>query len=247
MRFREEVFARICTIVTVVVLLGIVIFEAVKLQGMRNEYEQAHTTAASLQESLQKMVDANAVLQQKNGELEAFQEKWASYASFADSKEVLTLRSDLLSRPQLIPDQAKLALDRWLDGREGTPAGENGDSGKEEEKGSDRDKQTEEELAEEVPSRRFLFAFRDPEGESVFVPASIGVGDEAACMIYTAAFEKNYEAVVELIFTVDFTVQHSVFERDSEGRIAWKCVAYNVGDGWQGVAPTEPLEEEDAE
>lgn len=238
MKFREEVFAKICTFVTVFILFAIVIFEAISLQGARRDAAETKEEVQSIQESLQKMIDVNAGLQEKNDELAAFQKEWSPYAAFLESKEVLTLRYDLFSRPDLIPQQVKDALNRMLDEREGRTELSEASLSKEEK---------EEKETEEVPPRELKLTFSNPDGEDIFLPLSIGVGDEEACLVYTAAFEKEYDAVVELVFEIAFEKQRSVVARDENGKINWTCVAFNLGEGWQGFVPEQTGEETETE
>ena len=244
MKFREEVFAKICTFVTVFILFAIVIFEAISLQGARRDAAETKEQAQSVQESLQKMIDVNAGLQEKNDELAAFQKEWSPYAAFLESKEVLTLRYDLFSRPDLIPQQVKDALNRMLDEREGRTEPSEVSLSKEEKKEKEKE---EKETEEEVPPRELKLTFSNPDGEDIFLPLSIGVGDEEACLVYTAAFEKEYDAVVELVFEIAFEKQRSVVARDENGKINWTCVAFNLGEGWQGFVPEQTGEETETE
>ena len=75
----------------------------------------------------------------------------------------------------------------------------------------------------------------------------IGGVDEEACLVYTAAFEKEYDAVVELVFEIAFEKQRSVVARDENGKINWTCVAFNLGEGWQGFVPEQTGEETETE
>jgi len=111
MRFKEEVLAKVFTYITVVLLLGIVIFEAWTVQNERSRRKEVEETIASVQDSLQKTIDMNASLQEKNEDLEAFQKEWGAYAAFVESKEILSLKTDLFVRPDLIPQEAVDALE----------------------------------------------------------------------------------------------------------------------------------------
>lgn len=110
MKFKEEVFAKIFTYITVIVLLGVLIFEAWSLQETRSERKAAEESLASAEESLQKMIGLNLDLKSKNEDLEAFQAEWSPYAAFVESKEVLSLKMDLFTRPELIPEEAIQAV-----------------------------------------------------------------------------------------------------------------------------------------
>ena len=107
MRFREEVLAKIFTYITVVVLLGIVAFEAWGLSRERSRRKDAEDNAAVLQEEVENMRDINSTLKKENGELSAFRNKWNVYVSSLTSSEVLELQHDLFMRTDLIPQEAK--------------------------------------------------------------------------------------------------------------------------------------------
>ena len=98
MRFREEVLAKIFTYITVVVLLGIVAFEAWGLSRERSRRKDAEDNAAVLQEEVENMRDINTTLKKENGELSAFRNKWNVYVSSLTSSEVLELQHDLFMR-----------------------------------------------------------------------------------------------------------------------------------------------------
>lgn len=230
MKFREEVLAKIFTYITVIVLLGIVIFEAWSTQSERNKRKEAETTVVSTQDSLQKMIDMNDDLREKNEELEAFRDEWAPYAAFVDSREVLSLRTDLFTRPQLIPQEAIDALEALLleQNAAAQEDGEKEKSGKRQEAGTDEEEGTEME-----------FTFDNPDGENIFLPMSTGIGEQETCLVYTAAYEKGGEHVMELLYEIDFVSQRRVVETDENGEMEWKCVAYQVGGGWMGIKREE--------
>lgn len=239
MRFREEVLAKIFTYITVVLLLGIVIFEAWTVQNERSKRREAEETVVSVQDSLQKTIDMNAVLQEKNEDLEAFQKEWGPYAAFVESKEILSLKTDLFVRPDLIPQEAIDALEEKmkLEKQDSQEADE--ENPQEETSGEDA-KSDEEEETRLNPED---FTFDNPDGEDIFLPLSTGVGDVQTCLVYTVAFNTRENAVIELLYEIDFEKQRSVIETDENGEIAWKCVSYNAGDGWVGLREEEPEEE----
>lgn len=243
MRFKEEVFAKIFTYITVILLLGIVIFEALTVQNERARYQEAEEEIASVQNSLKKTIDMNAVLSEKNADLEAFMKEWGPYAAFVESKEILSLKTDLFVRPDLIPIEAVDALEEKL-ARIDAEA-EDGD-GEENSKHQDSEGNKESPDDAEEEERRLNpedFTFDNPEGEDIFLPLSTGVGDVQTCLVYTVAFHPQESLVVELLYEIDFEKQRSVIETDENGEIAWKCVSYNTGDGWIGVKQEESEEE----
>lgn len=235
MKFKEEVFTKIFTYITVVLLLGIVIFEAWSLQNERASLKAEQENSASIQKNLDTMISMNATLQEENRELQIFQNTWLPYAAFTDSSEVLTLKTDLFTRPGLIPDEAlEDALEYYdslreeIDEEEVDP-GENApdDSRKDAENDSRKD-------AEEKEDRKLEFQFDNPDGEDIFLPLSIDAVQLQSCLIYTVAFEKTEDLSIELIYEITFEDGNNAV-RDDNGEVEWNCVAYNAGNGWNGI------------
>lgn len=228
MKFREEILSKIFTYITVILLLGIVIFEAWSLQGERSSLKQAQEEAAAIQQNLDTMIGQNAELQEENRELQIFQNTWISYAAFVDSSEVLTLKTDLFVRPDLIPEEALAAAHaryQALLEQEAEAAGA------EEKTDSDESTADAEESAEE---RKLEFQFDNPNGEDIFFPLSIDSVRTEGCLVYTVAFEKNAELSIELVYELRFENENDAV-RDEHGEVEWNCIAYNAGDGWQGM------------
>lgn len=215
MKFKEEVLARIFTYITVIVLLGIVIFEAWSLQSERAKLKEVQQAADSLQKNLDTMISMNASLQEENKELEAFQSMWLPYAAFVESSEVLALKTDLFTRPDLIPQEAVRSV------RELLLAQQEEENGEEEAGPID-------EAAEQEPE----FAFDNPDGEDIFLPLGTGGALGRSCLIYTEAFEKEEGMTMELIYEVGFEEKDGSVLMDENGEVIWRCVAYNIGEGW---------------
>lgn len=229
MKFREEVLAKIFTYITVIVLLGIVIFEAWTMQSERNRRKEAEEMIVSVQDSLQKMIDRNDELRENNEELEAFRKEWGPFAAFVDSKEVLTLKTDLFTRPELIPQEAVDALAASLEEQAAEEAEADGkDSVKKKEVQGDAGEETEME-----------FTFDNPDEENTFLPLGSGIGDQETCLVYTVAYEREGGHVMELLYEIDFRKQRRVAETDENGEMQWRCVAYQTGDGWTAVKGEE--------
>lgn len=215
MKFREEVLAKIFTYITVIVLLGIVIFEAWSLQSERTKSKEVQQTADTLQQNLDTMISMNASLQEENKELEAFQSMWLPYAAFVESSEVLELKTDLFIRPDLIPQEAVRSAEVLLLAQQ-----------EEKEDG-------EEAVSDEEESEIELeFAFDNPDGEDIFLPLGTDAAYGRSCLIYTEAFEKEQGITMELIYEVGFEEKDGSVLMDENGEVIWRCVAYNIGEGW---------------
>lgn len=216
MRFREEVLAKIFTYITVILLLGVVIFEAWSLQSERTKTKEIHDTADTLRENLDTMISMNASLQEDNEELQEFQSMWLPYAAFVESSEVLELKTDLFIRPDLIPQEAiDAAWEQLLAQREEEQEDSDGSSG-----------------TDEKEENTLEFAFDNPEGEDVFLPLGTDAAHRRCCLVYTAAFEKREELMIELLYEVGFDAEDGSVELDENGEVIWRCVAYHAGEEW---------------
>lgn len=218
MKFREEVLSKIFTYITVILLLGIVIFEAWSLQGERSALKQSQNDAALVQQNLDTMISMNAKLQEENKELQIFQNTWRPYAAFVESSEVLTLKTDLFVRPDLIPQEAKKAAEAFFR------------TAQEKEGVTDTDDAAE----NEEENKKLEFQFDNPDGEDIFFPLSLDSVKPQSCLIYTVAFEKTEDIPIELVYEITFENGNDV-ERDENGEVEWICIAYNAGDGWNGI------------
>lgn len=218
MKFREEVLSKIFTYITVILLLGIVIFEAWSLQGERSELKQSQKDVALVQQNLDTMISMNAKLQEENKELQIFQNTWRPYAAFVESSEVLTLKTDLFVRPDLIPQEAKKAAEAFFR------------TAQEKEGVTDTDDAAE----DEEENKKLEFQFDNPDGEDIFFPLSLDSVNPQSCLIYTVAFEKTEDIPIELVYEITFENGNDV-ERDENGEVEWSCIAYNAGDGWNGI------------
>lgn len=207
MKFKEEVFAKIFTYITVILLLGVVIFEAWSLQNERADLKEEQENVASIQKNLDTMISMNTTLQEENRELQSFQNTWLPYAAFTDSSEVLTLKTDLFTRPGLIPEEALADV-------------------------QDDSQNNEEEEDEE--ERKLEFQFDNPDGEDIFLPLSIDSVELQSCLVYTVAFEKTEDISIELIYEITFEDGNNAV-RDENGEVEWNCIAYNAGNGWNGI------------
>lgn len=218
MKFKEEVLSKIFTYITVILLLGIVIFEAWSLQGERSALKQSQKDVALVQQNLDTMISMNAKLQEENKELQIFQNTWRPYAAFVESSEVLTLKTDLFVRPDLIPQEAKKAAEAFFL------------TAQEKEGVTDTDDAAE----DEEENKKLEFQFDNPDGEDIFFPLSLDSVNPQSCLIYTVAFEKTEDIPIELVYEITFENGNDV-ERDENGEVEWSCIAYNAGDGWNGI------------
>lgn len=234
MKFREEVIAKIFTYITVILLLGVVIFEAWSLQNERADLKEEQENAAAIQKNLDTMISMNTTLQEENRELQSFQNTWLPYAAFTDSSEVLALKTDLFTRPGLIPEEALAdALDYSMKA-EADAEDAGADSAKEEQDASQKDAQDDSRNDEGEEEQKLEFQFDNPDGEDIFLPLSMDSAELQSCLVYTVAFEKTEDISIELIYEITFEDGNNAV-RDENGEVEWNCIAYNAGNGWNGI------------
>lgn len=244
MRFREEVLAKIFTYITVIVLLGIVVFEAWGLQRERSRRKDAEDNAAVLQENVENMRDINSALKKENGELSAFRNKWNVYVSSLNSSEVLELQNDLFMRTDLIPQEAIEEIAEREAGLSAEEAdGENASgSASESETKSGNSKSKTNQTADAAEATEVVvgeYSFDNPNGENIFLPVSANTGDGENCLIYTAAYEEDGSHVIELLYEITLDESGTIARRDTTGEVEWHCVAYQAGGGWKATATKE--------
>ena len=106
MSFKEDVFAKVITFVTIAVLLGTMLVEAFAIYTERTDreaaqqrLEEAQLHAADLEETVRRMED-------EIGELQNFRDNWQDLVILADNDICQLLREDLAGRPELIPEDA---------------------------------------------------------------------------------------------------------------------------------------------
>lgn len=214
MKFREEVFAKIFTYITVMVLLGVILFVSWLLYGERGQKEDWKQQAEVTSASLDRAMATNAELEAHAEELESFQSRWEDYAALKESPEAQELYRDLQSRPDLIP---RAALTEVLE-YQGIGNGE-----------------TEREESEEEPEVRYSFA-----GDgAVFLPVSLEAAQSGHFLVYATAVSGEVKQKIELLYAVDFSLRTLEPERDEDGKIVWSCLAYQAGDGWKTAAEEE--------
>lgn len=231
MKFREEVMEKIFTYITIILLMGAVAFEAWNVYSERVARSKAEQSNTSLQQELNGLAAQNQSLQEENKELAAFRKTWATYAAFVGEKEVLYLKSDLFSRTDLIP---QAALDALADVRNAQAAEK-----EEESSGTKSGTKKKTEKKAEITFEAAEFSFDNPDGENIFLPLSMATGDIRSCLLYTMAYGQAKEDRMELLYEIRFDSGMNAAIRDENGEIEWECIAFNIGEGWQGMQDKE--------
>lgn len=91
------------------------------------------------------------------------------------------------------------------------------------------------------------FTFDNPNGENVFLPLSTGSKKQQTCLVYTNAYGKKDNGVIELLYEINFENMQDFQDQAADGAedipgITWSCAAYNVGNGWFGLKGEEKSE-----
>lgn len=207
MRFQEEVISKIMTYFTVILLLGILIFEAWSLQRERASRREAEASATAAYDRLDEMSGQNERLKEENEGLHARLDEWEPYLSLAEDDEMTSLKRELFSHPALIPDQAAEALAAEISGEE-----EADSDGEDSRKGDSEAEETGE------AKQELEFEFHKDGGEPVFFPLSTQVVDADNCLIYTVAYEKTSGRRLGLLYEVDLErVRREALEEETAG------------------------------
>ena len=99
MSFREDVFAKILTYITVAVLLGAMLVEAFVIYMERREQERLEAEAVSAQEAINELSAQAHSLADQVEELQEFQDNWEDFVILTDNELCQKMREDLYQRP----------------------------------------------------------------------------------------------------------------------------------------------------
>ena len=95
MSFREDVFAKIVTYITVAVLLGAMLVEAFVIYTERREQEKLEAEAVSAQETINELSAQTHSLTQQVEQLQEFRDNWEDFVILTDSELCQRMREDL--------------------------------------------------------------------------------------------------------------------------------------------------------
>lgn len=214
MSFKEDVFAKVITYITIAVLLGAMLVEAFVIYTERSEKKDMEARLASAQDTIGSLSQVNLNLQEENQELQEFKSNWENLVIVADDEICRMLREDLYARPELIPREAAEAS--LLAQQE------------------DLTDDEVEELLEEVH-----FAFPSPEEKEWFLPLNLGNQPSAEYLFYARAVDEERDRYIDLLYEVPVRGEDEKPLTDEDGEIIWKCMAYDAGLGWQLVTEEE--------
>ena len=227
MSFREDVFSKILTYITVAVLLGAMFTEAFVIYRERSAREE---TGKQLEEALgeiRSLTQVNLNQTEEIGFLQGYRENWENRMILSDDELLEELRRDLHARPKLIPEEAveaavgaklqELAEERELSGEE-SPGEEEGLTAH---------------FAFPVPENREWLLWLNRQEESADFR-----------LLYACAADGENGLRLEFLYEVPLDKTGEAPLYDETNRIIWNCIAFNPGTGWQAYEPEEAEEEE---
>lgn len=246
MKYREEVMSKIFTYITVIILLGIIAFEAYLLQTERNKISELEEQNRQTYKDLITAREINYDLQVEKSELKKFQNQWITYAAYTESADVERYKTDLYSRINLIPEEAIADWkERKLELLLEEMKADNAQSEEAESADAEDDDEKEAELSvEDIEDP--VFTFENPKGENLFLPFGHAEDPSDQVLIYTCVYpeSKDEEGRILLMYELPLLKGRQVPRYDENNEIIWNCIAYNVGEGWIGICPEKEGDED---
>lgn len=227
MSFKEDVFGKIVTYITVTILLASLFLEAFYIYSERKEHEELEDQIVEAEYQIADLKEYNQTLEKENNELQEFKDNWEDLVILADNEVCEQLRLDLADRPDLIPEEAiqESILSEEADRIVSEAA--------------DGDESADEEEADEADAIQASFAFPDPEQKDWLVPLNFGNKPSLAYLFYARAVDAERGKVIDLLYEVPVNYQSRTPKKDADGSIIWNCMAYDAGLGWQIVVEEE--------
>lgn len=223
MSFREDVFSKILTYITVAVLLGAMLAEAFVIYRERNTREETQGQLVEAQEDIRELSQTCQGLEEKIAILQEYKDFWENRVILADGEQLALLRNNLHARMTLIPEEAEAAAILAVEERL-------------REKEEDAGKEKQEEETEEI---RVRLTFPDPENREWLRVLNDQEGTEGFWLLYAKATDAQQDICVEFLYEVPIRRSDGKPERDEMDRIIWNCIAFNAGGGWQACEPVE--------
>ena len=210
MSFREDVFAKIVTYITIAVLLGAMLVEAFVIYMERKEKEETAAQLEAAQENISQLSELNLNLEEDREELQEFKDNWQNLVILADNETCQLLREDLAARPELIPEAA---IEASVLAEEADRLGE------------------EEADQETLPNAQFTFP--SPEEKAWLLPLNLGNHPSVEYLFYARAEDTERERYIDILYQVPYDREKGEPILDEDGQIIWRCMAYDAGLGWQ--------------
>lgn len=210
MSFREDVFAKIVTYITIAVLLGAMLVEAFVIYMERKEKEETAAQLEAAQENISQLSELNLNLEEDREELQEFKDNWQNLVILADNETCQLLREDLAARPELIPEAA---IEASVLAEEADRLGE------------------EEADQETLPNAQFTFP--SPEEKEWLLPLNLGNHPSVEYLFYARAEDTERERYIDILYQIPYDREKGEPILDEDGQIIWRCMAYDAGLGWQ--------------
>ena len=230
MSFREDVFAKIVTYITVAVLLGAMLVEAFVIYRERREQTELEAQVASAQETINDLSAQSHSLTAQVEELQEFQDKWENFVILADNEFCQEMREDLSGRPEVIPEEAV----------EASLLAEEADALVEGEETDATDTEADEEETELAAAD---FSFPSADNKEWLLPLNLGNEPSVEYLFYARAEDTERGRYIDILFEVPVQRPGGDPELDEDGQIIWECLAYDAGLGWTLYTPEEETEE----
>ncbi len=241
MSFKEDMFAKIVTYITVTILLGALFLEAFYIYLTRKETAEAEQQLVNAEYAISDLKELNQTLEKERQELQTFKDNWEDLVILADNEFCQQLREDLCSRPELIPE---VAIQESILGEEADRIFQEGNDPKEKAASKDKKNSSKEETVDsEMVEITADFAFPGVDGKDWLVPLNLGNKPSLAYLFYARAVDTSRGKVIDLLYEVPVYYQSRAPKTDEDGQIIWNCMAYDAGLGWQLVVESETEEE----
>ena len=222
MNFKEDVFAKVITYITVAVLLGAMLVEAFVIYTERSEKKEIAGRLVSARASVSSLTKEKAELEAHNTELQEFKSKWENLVILADNEFCQELREELFRRPEVIPEEAiEASLKAEL----------------EEGQGPEEEKAGSEEQTEDGPLAAFVFP--SSEDKEWFLPLNLGNKPSVEYLFYARAVDVERDRCIDLLYEVPVDGADDSPLLDEDGEIIWNCMAYDAGLGWTLITEEE--------
>ncbi len=208
MNFREDIFAKIVTYITVAVLLGAMLVEAFVIYRSRAEEAALADQLEQAQEHISSLTQSNQALTGQVEQLQEFKDNWKELVILADNELCQTLREDLYARPDRIPEEA---VEMALLIEEADSLGQ---------KSSQK----------AAPAS---FSFPSPQEKEWLLPLNLGNRPSVEYLFYARAEDNRNGQVIDLLYQIPVNSGDGSMQLDEDGRIIWNCMAYDAGLGWQ--------------
>lgn len=221
MTFKEDVFAKIITYITVAVLLGAMLVEAFVIYTERSEKKEISGQLVSARASVSSLTKEKAGLEAQIKELQEFKGKWENLVILADNEICQKLREDLFRRPEVIPEEAiEASLKAELEDMQGT-------------------EEEEESVEPEQDEILAKFVFPSSLDKEWFLPLNLGNKPSVEYLFYARAVDLERDRCIDLLYEVPLDGADDTPLLDEDGEIVWNCMAYDAGLGWTLITEEE--------